>query len=99
MRLLREYFLKNPPTGLREAFDQIIAAEHAAQGREPPLPRKQFSVDQETQSFQAEEHGSATGAPSECVTLRQPSLVFNLLVSFLFSLYSGYFLVLIVNFP
>ena len=52
MRLLREYFLKNPPTGLREAFDQIIAAEHAAQGREPPLPRKQFSVDQETQSFQ-----------------------------------------------
>ena len=76
MRLLREYILKNPPTSLREAFDQIIAAEHAAQGREPPLPRKQFSVDQETQSFQAEEHGSATGAPSECVTLRQPRYSF-----------------------
>jgi len=74
LRLLREYFLKNPPSSLREAFDQIIAAEHAAQGREPPLPRKQFSVDQETQSFQAEEHGSATSAPSECVTLRQPRL-------------------------
>ena len=62
MLLLREYFLKNPPTGLREAFDQIIAAEHAAQGREPPLPRKQFPVDQETKSFQAEEHDFATGA-------------------------------------
>jgi len=76
LRLLREYFLKNPPTSLREAFDQIIAAEHAAQGREPPLPRKQFSVDQETQSFQAEEHGFATGAPSECVTLKQPRYSF-----------------------
>lgn len=57
LRLLREYFLKNPPTSLREAFDQIIVAEHAVQGREPPPPRKQFPVDQE------EEHDFSAGAP------------------------------------
>ncbi|CAL5006268.1 unnamed protein product [Urochloa decumbens] len=79
-RLLREYYLKNPPTSLRQAFDEILAVEHATLtalaaewGTEPPPPpRKLLPVDQETQSLQAEEHASAAVAQPE-TTPREPS--------------------------
>ncbi|CAL5002185.1 unnamed protein product [Urochloa decumbens] len=79
-RLLREYYLKNPPTSLRQAFDDILAVEHATLtalaaewGTEPPPPpRKLLPVDQETQSLQAEEHASAAVAQPETIP-REPS--------------------------
>ncbi|PUZ45667.1 hypothetical protein GQ55_8G243600 [Panicum hallii var. hallii] len=80
MRLMREYYVKNPPTSLEQAIDELLAVEHATLtalaaewGTEPPPPRKPFPVDQETQSLEAEEHASAAVAQPESITLRQPS--------------------------
>ncbi|PUZ45666.1 hypothetical protein GQ55_8G243600 [Panicum hallii var. hallii] len=84
MRLMREYYVKNPPTSLEQAIDELLAVEHATLtalaaewGTEPPPPRKPFPVDQETQSLEAEEHASAAVAQPESITLRQPSCEYS----------------------
>ncbi|TVU23824.1 hypothetical protein EJB05_26207, partial [Eragrostis curvula] len=64
LRLLSEYLAANTCTSLRQAFDEVIAVEHAAltelaaeRGIEPPPPRqgKHSQVHQESESLQAQQ--------------------------------------------
>ncbi|GJN25754.1 hypothetical protein PR202_gb13624 [Eleusine coracana subsp. coracana] len=75
LRLLDAYLAASTPiTSIRQGFDKLLAAEHAAltklaaeRGLEPPPPRqsKHFPVDRETQSLQTQQQPSSAAAQTQ----------------------------------
>ncbi|TVU23826.1 hypothetical protein EJB05_26209 [Eragrostis curvula] len=65
LRLIREYrAAANTCTSFKQAFDELLAEQHAKRGTEPPPPprAKLLPVDQESQSLQAQQQSSSAAA-------------------------------------